>query len=88
MTKLEQMQDKADMDKELAEAKEIRLAVHACGSCSVGWRLESSFMQYFTDDTDVKANVSYHFNYDDYKKNGFCMKHLGDYPLKLETKPE
>ena len=45
--------------KELAEAKEIRLAVRACGSCSVGWRLESSFMQYFTDDTDVKANVSY-----------------------------
>ena len=28
------------------------------------------------------------FNYEEYKKNGFKMKHLGDYPLKLETKPE
>ena len=28
------------------------------------------------------------FNYAEYKKNGFKMKHLGDYPLKLETKPE
>ena len=28
------------------------------------------------------------FNYDEYKKNGFKMEHLGDYPLKLEKKPE
>ena len=28
------------------------------------------------------------FNYEDYKKNGFKMKHLGDYDLTLETKPE
>ena len=28
------------------------------------------------------------FNYVDYKANGFKLKHLGDYPLKLETKPE
>jgi len=28
------------------------------------------------------------FDYEEYKKNGFKLKHLGDYPLKLETKPE
>ena len=26
------------------------------------------------------------FDYEEYKKNGFKVKHLGDYPLKLETK--
>ena len=28
------------------------------------------------------------FDYEAYKANGFRMEHLGDYPLKLETKPE
>lgn len=28
------------------------------------------------------------FDYDEYKANGFKVKYLGDYPLKLETKPE
>lgn len=28
------------------------------------------------------------FDYEEYKANGFKVKHLGDYPLKLETKPE
>ena len=28
------------------------------------------------------------FNYEEYKANGFKLKHLGDFPLKLETKPE
>lgn len=28
------------------------------------------------------------FDYEEYKKNGFRVKHLGDYPLKLETKPD
>ena len=28
------------------------------------------------------------FNYEEYKKNGFKMEHIADYPLKLETKPE
>ncbi len=28
------------------------------------------------------------FDYEEYKKNGFKMEHLGDYPLKLEVKPE
>ena len=28
------------------------------------------------------------FDYDEYKKNGFKMEHLCDYPLKLEKKPE
>ncbi len=28
------------------------------------------------------------FDYDEYRKNGFKMEHLGDYPLELEEKPE
>ena len=28
------------------------------------------------------------FDYEEYKKNGFKVKHLGDYPLTLEDKPE
>ena len=28
------------------------------------------------------------FNYEEYKANGFKVKHLGDYPIKLENKPE
>ena len=28
------------------------------------------------------------FDYEEYKKNGFKLKHIADYPLKLETKPE
>ena len=28
------------------------------------------------------------FDYETYKKNGFKVEHLGDYPLTLETKPE
>ena len=28
------------------------------------------------------------FDYEAYKANGFKVKHLGDFPLKLETKPE
>lgn len=27
------------------------------------------------------------FDYEVYKKNGFKLEHLGDYPLKLEKKP-
>jgi RpiB/LacA/LacB family sugar-phosphate isomerase len=27
------------------------------------------------------------FNYEEYKANGFKLKHLGNYPLKLEVKP-
>ena len=28
------------------------------------------------------------FDYEAYKANGFQVKHLGDYPLQLEVKPE
>ena len=28
------------------------------------------------------------FDYEEYKKNGFKVKKLGDYPLSLETKPD
>ena len=45
--------------KGLAEAKEVQLAVRACGAFSLGWRLEESFMKHFADDAEVKANVTY-----------------------------
>jgi len=28
------------------------------------------------------------FDYEEYKRNGFKLKHLADYPIKLEKKPE
>ena len=28
------------------------------------------------------------FNYEEFKANGFKVKHLGDYPLVLEDKPD
>ena len=28
------------------------------------------------------------FDYETYKKNGFKVEHLGDFPLQLEEKPE
>lgn len=72
--------------KGLAEAKEVQLAVRACSAFSVGWRLEDSFMKYFTDDAEVKANVTYRCTeyYDTdpgvamyrYDENGLqCMKY-------------
>lgn len=72
--------------KGLAEAKEVQVAVRACGAFSVGWRLEESFMKHFTDDAEVKANVTYRCTeyYDTdpsvamycYDENGLqCMKY-------------
>ena len=72
--------------KGLAEAKEVQVAVRACGAFSVGWRLEESFMKHFTDDADVKSNVTYRCTeyYDTdpgvamyrYDENGLqCMKY-------------
>ena len=40
---------------------------------------------------DVRPYIIYEleaFNYEEYKKNGFKVKHLGDYPLTLEEKPD
>ena len=45
--------------KGLVEVKEVQLAVRACGAFSAGWRMDESFMKYFTDEADVKANVTY-----------------------------
>lgn len=72
--------------KGLAEAKEVLLAVRVYGAFSVGWRLEESFMKHFTDDADVKSNVTYRCTeyYDTdpgvamyrYDENGLqCMKY-------------
>ena len=72
--------------KELAKAKEVQLAFRSCGALTVGWRLEESFMKHFTDDEEVKANVTYRCTeyYDTdpgvamyrYDENGLqCMKY-------------
>lgn len=45
--------------KALASAKQVQLALRACGAFSVGWRLEDSFMKYFTDNEDIKSNATY-----------------------------
>ena len=72
--------------KELTAAKEMQLALRACGAFSVGWRMDDSFMKQFTDDAEVKANVTYRCTeyYDTdpgvamyrYDENGLqCMKY-------------
>lgn len=48
-----------DLCMELRKADEIQLAVRACGAHSINWWLVNSFMQYFADDSEVKANVTY-----------------------------
>ena len=43
----------------LASAKEISLKLRSCNGGGANWRLESAFMKYFTDDADLKSNVTY-----------------------------
>ena len=43
----------------LASAKEISLKLRSCNGGGVDWRLESAFMKHFTDDAEVKVNVTY-----------------------------
>ena len=43
----------------LAAAKEISLRLRSCNGGGVNWRLGSAFMKYFTDDADLKSNVTY-----------------------------
>ena len=45
--------------KALASAKQVQLALRSCGAFGIGWRLEDSFMKYFTDDEEIKSNVTY-----------------------------
>ena len=45
--------------KNLGSAKQVQLALRACGAFSAGWRMDNSFMKYFTDDDEIKANVTY-----------------------------
>ena len=40
------------------------------------------------DRVDILKDELEAFNYEEYKKNGFKVKHLGDYDLTLEDKPE
>ena len=72
--------------KNLAAAKKVKLAFRSCGRLNVYWRQESSFMKHFTDDAEVKANVTYRCTeyYDTdpgvamyrYDENGLqCMKY-------------
>lgn len=72
--------------KNLAAAKEIHLVFSSCGALSVGWRMDDSFMKCFTDNEEVKSNVTYrcteYYDTDSgvamyrYDKNGLqCMKY-------------
>ena len=72
--------------RNLVSAKDISLKLRSCNGGGVNWRLESAFMKHFTDDADVKANVTYRCTeyYDTdpgvamyrYDENGLqCMKY-------------
>ena len=43
----------------LATAKDVFLKLRSVNNGGAGWRLESSFMQYLTDDPEAKKNVTY-----------------------------
>lgn len=45
--------------KNLAAAKKVKLAFRSCGRLNVYWRQESSFMKHFTEDQNIKGNVTY-----------------------------
>ena len=45
--------------KDLVGAKEIHLCLRSCNGGGVYWRIEDCFMKYFTDDSDLKDNVTY-----------------------------
>jgi len=51
------------------------------GSGYEWWKNFYEFHKLAIDELDA-------FDYEKYKANGFKVKHLGDYPLKLEIKPE
>lgn len=51
------------------------------GSGYEWWKNFYEFHKLAIDELDA-------FDYDTYKKNNFKVKHLGDFPLKLEKKPE
>ena len=45
--------------QDLASAKEISLKLRSGNGGGVHWRLESAFMKLFTDDAELKSNVTY-----------------------------
>ena len=57
--------------------KEKQLLVGA----DFGWKNFYEFHKLAIDELEA-------FDYEEYKKNGFKMEHLGDYDLTLEEKPE
>ena len=54
---------------------------HSLGDGYEWWYNFYEFHKLAIDELDA-------FDYEKYKANGFKLGHLGDYPLKLETKPE
>ena len=54
---------------------------HSLGDGYEWWYNFYEFHKLAIDELDA-------FDYEKYKANGFKLEHLGDYPLKLETKPE
>ena len=51
------------------------------GSGYEWWRNFYEFHKLAIDELDA-------FDYDEYKRNGFRVRHLGDYPIELEDRPE
>lgn len=45
--------------RNLVSAKDISLKLRSCNSGGVNWRLESAFMKLFTDDAELRGNVTY-----------------------------
>ena len=64
------------MGKEIADA----FLEHNLGDGYEWWPNFYEFHKLAIDELEA-------FDYETYKANGFQMKHLGDYPLKIETKP-
>ena len=65
------------MGKEIAEA----FLTHRLGDGYEWWPNFYEFHKLAIDELEA-------FEYESYKKNGFKLKHLGDYELRLEVKPE
>lgn len=59
-----------DICKKLSDAKEISVFQRSVNGSGVAYRIESSFMQYLTDDEELRQNVTYrstdYYDTDDY----------------------
>jgi hypothetical protein len=56
---IEEASDLYNVCQGLASAKEISLKLRSCNGGGANWRLESAFMKLFTDDAELRGNVTY-----------------------------